>query len=93
MPVTILLFRNYSHEIGDLLFSKLWRHIRRKPNQGRIQTFKKGDSTLELQLQPSCKLKTKKTKKKKGHHLLTIAVPHHKWGHWKQWKLKTETEN
>ena len=28
--------------------------------QGRIQTFKKGSFTLELQLQPSCKLKTKK---------------------------------
>ena len=43
-------------------------------HQGRIQTFQKGDSTLELQLQPSCKLKTKK--KKKGHHLLTIAALH-----------------
>ena len=32
MPVTILLFRNCSHEIGDLLFSKLCRHIRRRPN-------------------------------------------------------------
>ena len=25
------------------------------PSQGRIQTFKKGDSTLKLQLQPSCR--------------------------------------
>ena len=31
MPVTILLFRNYSHQIGDLLFPKLCRHIRRRP--------------------------------------------------------------
>ena len=31
MPVTILLFRNYSHEIGDLLFSRLCRHNRRRP--------------------------------------------------------------
>ena len=42
-------------------------------HQGRIQTFQKGDSTLELQFQPSCKLKTIK---KKGHHLLTIAALH-----------------
>ena len=40
-------------------------------SQGRIQTFKGGGYTLELQLQPGCKLKTKK---KKGHHLLTIAT-------------------
>ena len=43
--------------------------------QGRIQTFKKGSSTLELQLQHSCRLKTKK----RGHHLLTIATPHHRY--------------
>ena len=32
MPVTILLFRNYSHEIGDLLFSRLCWHNRRRPS-------------------------------------------------------------
>ena len=34
-------------------------------NQGQIQTIKKGGSILELQLQPSCKLKTKKKERKK----------------------------
>ena len=40
--------------------------IRFMPLQGWIQTLKKGGSTLELQLQPSCKLKTKKKKKKRS---------------------------
>jgi len=34
MLITILLFRNYSQKIGDLLFPKLFRHNRRKPTFG-----------------------------------------------------------
>ena len=30
MPVTTLLFWNYSHKIGDLLFSRLCQHNRRR---------------------------------------------------------------
>ena len=37
IPVTSLLFQNYSHEIGDLLFLKLCRHNRRKPIAGLIK--------------------------------------------------------
>ena len=32
IPVSILLFQNYSHEISDLLFSQLCWHIRHRPN-------------------------------------------------------------
>ena len=44
---------------------------------GADPDFLKGGSTLELQLQPSCRLKTNKN----GHHLLTIATSHHTCPH------------
>ena len=85
--VSVLSIRNYTVLSSQLCISHqcfiLFRFSVCTPNdrqfdvgvQGQIQTFKKGGYTLELQLQPSCKLKTKNKKNKKGHHLLTIAAP------------------